>query len=754
MHKIIFKELAFKNFMSYGNNVNTFSFRNGLLWLYGDNGFGKSTIVEAMTFALFGISYRGGTKADLRNSRNHPKDLPEDSDIPDVPTEVKLEFDIETAPGECESYRISRTISGKKDVVKFNLEKMEGENWVQQNKRAGFSQADFEEKILQFNDVLFKNVIAMNTQETIPFFMMPAAKKRELLESIIAMSLDKWKKANGKRLSDATLEFSVTESDISQYTTEIAEMERIYQKMLDERSGNIEQMKDELTTVEANITAARGAVSVASGDVQKCSDILDGFRQELGQEFDVDREISALSSAVSIIPTLDAAQKRVSDTKIPFEAAEIEYNRYNFDELCRQKREIETNISRETRNIQASLEVNRINSAISTKSAEKQRLSEQWKAVVPGVPCPTCGKPSTEEDVKRQKDSIAVQGKAVAEEINRLKESLKDAEAEVTKHELLIDNMQNSLKSVQISLDDCTNFKSRVYIPAKAAYDTACDELARIERVVHDNGDDVDAIKAKIDALNTRKAEFPVIRQKFDAECSRLIDLKEKLATAKSNQRSLEEKKYRLEDDIRKAENTTDDSVAEMEARIKKSKLLKQDAETRMHEASDTIAVCKSIASICSDSGMKKMVFGMFVPAFNKAVQKNIIRANLPFIVTFDDTMDFHFESSPGLSKTYDMLSQGQKRKIGFAISMAFRDFVSLVGNFSVNFISLDEVLDISTDNNAMREMLDLVKEMVADIGCAVVITHRGDVVSDKFDYKLGITYDGLYSHLGKIENA
>lgn len=113
--------------------------------------------------------------------------------------------------------------------------------------------------------------------------------------------------------------------------------------------------------------------------------------------------------------------------------------------------------------------------------------------------------------------------------------------------------------------------------------------------------------------------------------------------------------------------------------------------------------------------------------------------------------MSYTFTSAPGYAPTYVMLSQGQKRKVGFAITMAFRDFVSLVGNFKINFLSLDEVLDISTDNNAMRDMLDIVKDMVQDIGCVMVVTHRGDVVADKFDNKITVEYDGTYSRLGDV---
>lgn len=176
-----------------------------------------------------------------------------------------------------------------------------------------------------------------------------------------------------------------------------------------------------------------------------------------------------------------------------------------------------------------------------------------------------------------------------------------------------------------------------------------------------------------------------------------------------------------------------------------------EQANERWHSASKNIAACNYITGMLSDGGMKKMVYGLYIDHFNEVVRKNLLRANLPFVIEFDDTMNFKFISAPGYAPSYTMLSQGQRRKVGFAIAMAFRDFVSLVGNFSINFMSLDEVLDISTDNYAMREMLDIVRSMVSDIGCVVVITHRGDAVADKFDHKITVEYDGTYSHMGDV---
>ena len=155
MNNLTLKSCVFNNFMSYGNNVNEFTFPNGLVWMTADNGSGKSTLVEAINFALFGTSYRGGNKSELKNTRNVDGTL-----------RVILEFDCEKVAGIVESYRVTRSISPK-GTTKFEVEKLEGDVWVSQSKRAGYGQKDFETSILGFSEVLFKNTIAMNTQDDI-----------------------------------------------------------------------------------------------------------------------------------------------------------------------------------------------------------------------------------------------------------------------------------------------------------------------------------------------------------------------------------------------------------------------------------------------------------------------------------------------------------------------------------------------------------------------------------------------------------
>ena len=68
---ILFEKLRYKNFLSSGNQFIEISFVDSSTTLViGNNGAGKSTMLDALTFSLFGKSYRGVNKPQLINSVN------------------------------------------------------------------------------------------------------------------------------------------------------------------------------------------------------------------------------------------------------------------------------------------------------------------------------------------------------------------------------------------------------------------------------------------------------------------------------------------------------------------------------------------------------------------------------------------------------------------------------------------------------------------------------------------------------------
>jgi DNA repair exonuclease SbcCD ATPase subunit len=822
MSQIKFKKLTFRNFMSYGNTTNTFEFKDGLIMCYGSNGFGKSTIVEALNFALYGNSYRGGNKPDLINTMN-----------PGAELSVELEFAI-CKPGtdEWQDCRVLRTMKagdtnakGEKTVKsKFDLFLLEDGKWIVQNKRAGFSQDDFEENYLGFNETLFKSSIAFNTQEAQPFMSLPAQKRRDITESLIMMQLGPWKKANNKRLNEATIAFDVASNEYKRLNESIANLDQILVQMKEEKKGNIADMKAEIernnAQIEANkaeantilapiaeherrietIQSSIDGITAENGSKQVEIDAIDAKNKELNakivSETDLNNRIRVLEAGKNAVAMKSNFEIAYNSAKERLATVDAEYAGLGKDALVAEQTELERKKQADTnrrneignRNTKLTTEISFIDTNINEFTRQANELKAKAEAVKPGVPCPLCGKPSTEDDVEHTKAELNRQLDALREKCRGFIVDKKakmgeiaNGNAEIADIDARRVQIDHRLTEIGFKITEIGAYENTTLFPTRAAVKNAKEnydgciktianmgievsavegELASISNAfannnaireeIHKNADGIAQIRAAISANSVKiselKGEITEIR-------SKISEIRSNSNTVLSRNTQIAERNSDIAKKIAEMESAdASDAVGTTERSLANAKRDRDAARERMNETSDTKAICNAITELCADDGMKKMVFDVFIPSFNKAVAHNLLRTNLPVTIKFDGKMDYTYEAGPGIAPTYKQLSQGQQRKVGFAIAMAFRDFAAMLGNFKLNFISFDEVIDQSTDDNAMREMLEMIRGMVPDIGCAFVITHRGGVVRDLFDYKLEVKNNGAYSRLGELE--
>lgn len=130
-----FKRIKFKNILSYGNAYTTFDFHGGLNLIKASNGSGKSTILDAINFCLFGKPFRNIKMAQLVNKYN-------DKDMV-----VTMEFVI-----GADSYEITR---GLKPAL-FELKKNGQIVNSLSSKKLNQEEID---KLIGINERLFKNIV-------------------------------------------------------------------------------------------------------------------------------------------------------------------------------------------------------------------------------------------------------------------------------------------------------------------------------------------------------------------------------------------------------------------------------------------------------------------------------------------------------------------------------------------------------------------------------------------------------------------
>jgi DNA repair exonuclease SbcCD ATPase subunit len=160
---IIFKKIRWKNFLSTGNvfsEVNLTGAKTNLI--VGTNGAGKSTILDALTFSLFGKPFRKINKPMLVNSINE-KDLI-----------TEIEFSI----GQKE-YLVRRGIKPNVFEIYCN-----GQLWNQESSLVE-QQKNFEANVLKMNYKSFTQIVVLGSSTFVPFMRLPLAQRREIIEDIL-----------------------------------------------------------------------------------------------------------------------------------------------------------------------------------------------------------------------------------------------------------------------------------------------------------------------------------------------------------------------------------------------------------------------------------------------------------------------------------------------------------------------------------------------------------------------------------------
>jgi DNA repair exonuclease SbcCD ATPase subunit len=165
---IVFKKLRYKNFLSTGNQFTEIVFdKNSFNTLViGHNGAGKSTILDALTFSLFGKSYRGVSKGQLINSVNEKG------------TEVEIEFEIGT-----NKWKVVRNIK----PTKFEIYK--NDDLLNQDAHANAQQTWLETVVLKMNYKSFTQIVILGSSNFVPFMQLSASNRREVIEDILDIKI-------------------------------------------------------------------------------------------------------------------------------------------------------------------------------------------------------------------------------------------------------------------------------------------------------------------------------------------------------------------------------------------------------------------------------------------------------------------------------------------------------------------------------------------------------------------------------------
>ena len=164
---IHFKNVRWKNFLSTGNAFSEMCLDcNHSTLIVGSNGAGKSTVLDAICFALFNKPFRKITKGQLVNAVNEKETL------------VEIEFNIGSR-----EYLIRRGI--KPNVFEIHL----NGNMLNQEASAAEQQKSLEQNILKLNYKSFTQVVILGSSTFLPFMQLSPPHRREVIEDLLDIKI-------------------------------------------------------------------------------------------------------------------------------------------------------------------------------------------------------------------------------------------------------------------------------------------------------------------------------------------------------------------------------------------------------------------------------------------------------------------------------------------------------------------------------------------------------------------------------------
>lgn len=701
---IQFTKITFRNILKYGNSDTSLKFTQGLNLVVGKNGTGKSTLLEAICFCLFGKPYRDIKIQELVNNKNKKGLL------------VTLEF----TKGS-DSYTIQRGL--KPDILRI----LKGDEEIRLESHKSLIQEQID-ALLGINYNLFRNIISLSSLYNKPFLTLPLSDRRILLENIFGLKVfgDVLKKVK-KRLSVFKGEVDIKERTREVKSSSLAAL--VSQKKKVEESHRVFELTktDDLKRLDIKLNETLSALNslvipqplpvdkelegqiveleklITSENLRfaftqsKKEDGFPEFAQFKGESDLIERKKVKLTEDMKMVSFLELENRD--------HQSDLKGNRFKVEEFLKRKRGL-------VRDSMTSPEIVQVKDRQVEIKAEAKRLStfrENLKGQ--SASCSLCGQEITESHRKLEEERVARELESLKGEFEGTKvalESLLDKQLALETQKIDLEIQRLEKESSGILEKVSSNEKLLVTLKEtkeKVLVEIESDEVALRNKKNLLWEDLARESKGKLDFYKSeifQKSQLMKEKALKDQEIFRVSQ--EKIRLERERDSVISEK-------TRVTSRTFDFDESGLEADIGTLNLEIGVLGVDLEKLKSEVKRYDILKGCLEDDGVRKYFFSKVLKTFNILVNGTLDRFGLNIRVVFNDVFEVAIKEG-NAERSYESFSAGEQCRINLAITLSFMDLNSSLNSFNCNLQVFDEIFDSGMDDEGMEIVLEKMKDL------------------------------------------
>ena len=692
------RNLTIKNFMSVGNATQAVSFEEaGLTLVIGENldqgggeanrnGVGKTTMINALSYALFGSALTNIRMPNLVNKSNGKNMM------------VTLEF----SKGGT-NYRIERGRSP--NVLKFLVDGVESGETDEGQGEMRLTQEEIG-RVFGMSHEMFKQIVALNTYAT-PFLSLNAAGQRDIIESLLGVTeLSEKAEILKERIRNSKDRMVEEESRIEAARTANERVQRSIDDLKGKRRDWAEGRRERIAGLKERI-AGMGDLDL-DGEIEAHRTIAANAVRRRENEA-LEDALREAESAVRRAKAKSAEWAEDRDGRIESARARIGRER-DFDaeaEIAAHRKRAEIAEAEKDR---ADC-VKARDSFAKSIEREERRLAEIERDLesLEDSKCFACGQAIRDGSV----ESMREEKRAAAEACRAALESDRSEMASAEEAIALIGEIPEAPETRYGSEDEARDHQSRV-----ASLES---RLEALESETDPHAGTVDECAERAErareALGAAEAVPDDPETRFESADEAHGHLR-KAAELQARLDALEGEEDPYGDQIEQLERdglqeVSWDEINELEA-------------LRRHQD----YLLKLLTN--KDSFIRKRIIDQNLAFLNSRLESHLAKLGLPHRVTFNSDLSVDI-SELGRDLDFDNLSRGERNRLILGLSWSFRDVHESMHE-PLDFMSVDELVDSGMDTSGVECAMESLKSLHAERGKNIIVISHRDELMDRAD--------------------